>query len=119
MSLPPATVGTTEEELDALLERARLDPEPDEPCAIFAEYLRSLDLILLKIDDGSRLVIPREQLQGLEDATPEQLAHIEIFGGNDIAWPDLDVDHYLPHLLQGKYASERWKKAREQRAVAA
>jgi len=109
----------TDAEIDAWLEKARQDTSPPDPSALSAEYLRSLDLIVLKIDDGSRLVIPREQLQGLEDATPEQLAHIEIFGGNDIAWPDLDVDHYLPHLLQGKYASESWKKSREQHAIAA
>jgi hypothetical protein len=115
----PATVGTTEEELDAILERVRLDPEPDDPCALSAEYIRSLDLVLLKLDDGSRLAIPREQLQGLEDATLDQLAHIEIFGGLDIAWPDLDVDHYLPHLIEGRYSTEKWKQARAQRAVAA
>jgi hypothetical protein len=119
MSLPPATVGTTEEELDAILERVRLDPEPDEPTALSAEYIRSLDLILLKLDDGSRLAIPREQLQGLEYATPDQLAHIEIFGGLDIAWPDLDVDHYLPYLLEGKYSTEKWKKARKEQSIAA
>jgi hypothetical protein len=82
-------------------------------------YNSALDLILLKIDDGFRPVLQRELLQCLEDATPEQLAHIEIFGGTDIAWPDLDVDHYLPHLLAGKYSTERWKQSRKQQPVAA
>lgn len=119
MSKQPATVGTTDEELDAILARNLLDTSPPDPCAVSAEYVRSLDLILLKIGDGSRLVLQRELLQGLEEATPEQLAHIEIFGGNDIAWPDLDVDHYLPHLMAGKYSSDRWKQARKQQVVAA
>jgi hypothetical protein len=110
---------TTDAELDAILERNLLDTDPPEPAALSAEYNRALDLIILKIDDGSRLVIQRELLQGLENATPEQLAHIEIFGGNDIAWPDLDVDHYLPHLLSGRYSSERWKQSRKTQPVAA
>jgi hypothetical protein len=110
---------TTDAELDAILERNLLDTDPPEPAALSAEYNRALDLIILKIDDGSRLVIQRELLQGLENATPEQLAHIEIFGGNDIAWPDLDVDHYLPHLLAGRYSSERWKQARNPQTLAA
>ena len=118
MSEPEATVGTTDAELDGILERMRLDPEPDPPAAMSATYDGSLDLILIRLDDGQRLAIPRERMQGLESATPEQLAHIEIFG-DDIAWPDLDVDHYLPHLLKGKYASERWKQARRQQEVAA
>lgn len=99
---------TTDAEIDAAI--AAANELPDLPVAISAEYIRSLDLVLLKIDDGSRLSIPREQLQGLESATPAQLANIQIFGGTDIAWPDLDVDHYLPHLLEGKYATEKWKQ---------
>ena len=114
VSLKPAVTGMTDEEIDAFLEQARLDDSPDDPSALSAEYIRSLDLILIRVEDGSRLTIPREQLQGVENATPEQLAHIEIHGGDDISWPDLDVDHYLPHLMEGKYASERWKQARKQ-----
>jgi hypothetical protein len=115
----PATVGMTDEEIDAFLEQAQSDDSPDSSSAVSAEYVRSLDLILIKIDNGSRLTIPREQMQGLEDATPEQLEHIEIFGGDDISWPDLDVDHYLPHLMEGKYSTERWKQARRQQQTVA
>jgi hypothetical protein len=110
-------VAITDADIDAALEDAK--DLPPEPAALSGEYVPALDLIILKIDDGSRLVIQRELLQGLENATPAQLAHIEIFGGNDIAWPDLDVDHYLPHLLAGKYSSERWKQSRKQQPVAA
>lgn len=110
-------VAITDADIDAALEDAK--HLPPEPAALSGEYNRALDLIILKIDDGSRLTIPREQLQGLEDATPEQLAHIEIFGGNDIAWPELDVDHYLPHLLAGKYSTERWKQSRKPQSIAA
>jgi hypothetical protein len=110
-------VAITDADIDAALEDAR--DLPPEPVALSAEYNRALDLIILKIKDGSRLVIQRELLQGLENATPEQLAHIEIFGGNDIAWPDLDVDHYLPHLIEGRYASEKWKRTRKPQPVAA
>ncbi len=108
---------TTEEEMDAALEQAR--QSPPRPNAVSAEYNRALDLVILKIDNGQRLVIPREQLEGLEDANEAQLADIQIFAGQDIAWPQLDVDHYLPYLLEGKYASERWKKARQERMAVA
>jgi hypothetical protein len=119
METQKPVTGMSDAEIDAWLEEARQDTSPPDPSALSAEYIRSLDLVLIKIDDGSRLTIPREQMQGLENATPEQLAHIEIFGGNDIAWPDLDVDHYLPHLMAGEYSSESWKQARKQQTVAA
>ncbi len=117
MSNKPAEVLTTDEEIDTALEQARLMPEW--PRAVSAEYNRQLDLVIVKIDNGQRLVIPREQLQGLENATEAQLADIQIFSGQDIAWPQLDVDHYLPYLLEGKYASEKWKKAHEKQGAAA
>ena len=112
-----AKVVMTDEDIDAALEQARL--LPPRPNAVSADYNRLLDLIILKIDNGQRLVIPREQLQGLENATEAQLADIQILAGQDIAWPQLDVDHYLPYLLEGQYASEKWKKAREQQSGAA
>ncbi len=108
---------TTGADIDAALERAK--NEPRTPMALSASYDRDLDVIVLHIDNGRRLVIPREDMQGLEDATPEQIAHIEIFGGLDIAWPQLDLDHYLPALMEGIYGSDKWMQSLERRAVAA
>jgi Protein of unknown function (DUF2442) len=99
----------TDEDIDAALERAQT--VPDRPNALAAEYNPQLDVVVLRLDDGRRLIIPREEMQGLENATPTQLSQIEIHAGVDIAWPQLDVDHYLPYLLEGKYATERWKQA--------
>lgn len=110
-------VVTTDAEIDAALERAK--GQSDLPRAISAVYDRALDVIILKIDNGRRLVIPREDLQGLENATEEQIAHIEIFGGLDIAWPQLDLDHYLPSLMEGVYGSDKWMQRLQRHAVAA
>ena len=107
----------TDEELEAALARARTLPERSR--ALSAEYSHSLDLIILKIDNGERLVIPREQLQGLENATEAQLSDIEITAGVSIGWRQLDVDHYLPYLLEGRYSTEKWKQARHKQTVAA
>ena len=108
---------TTEADIDAALERAANAPELAR--ALSAEYNRELDVVVLHIDTGRRLVIPREELQGLQDATEAQLSHIEVFGGLDIAWPDLDVDHYLPYLLEGSYGSDRWMQALSKKSMAA
>lgn len=107
-----ATVGTTDAEIDAAIEKAKLYPPV--PQARSAEYNAELDVVVLKVDNGRRYVIPREALQGLGDATPAQLADIQIFGGTDIAWPQLDVDHYLPALMEGVYGSEKWMQHLEQ-----
>jgi hypothetical protein len=108
---------TTDAEIDAAYERARNSAPL--PKALSACYNRALDVIVLHVDNGRRLVIPREELQGLEHATEEQIAEIEIFGGLDIAWPRLDLDHYLPALVQGIYGSEKWMESLHRHAVAA
>ena len=108
---------TTDEEIDAVLQQVR--NLPDLPRALSAKYNRELDVIVIQIDNGRRLVVPREELQGLDTATPEQIARIEIFGGLDIAWPDLDLDHYLPSLMKGQFGSDRWMQSLENRNVAA
>jgi hypothetical protein len=108
---------TTDAEIDAALELAK--SLPPEPHALSGEYNRELDLIILRLDDGRRLVLPREQMQGLQNATEAQLAHIEIFGGTDIAWPSLDVDHNLRSLLVGRYGSEKWMKSLQRDTVTA
>ena len=108
---------TTDEEIDAALEEAR--SLPPEPHAVRAEYNRALDLILLGLNNGRRLAIPREDMQGLRDATPEQIGEIQIFFGVDICWPQLDLDHNLRSLLKGRYGNERWMQSLETRLAAA
>ena len=108
---------TTEADIDAAMERAKNEPEL--PRALSGEYKPDSDVIVLHLDTGRRLVIPREELQGLQNATEAQIAHIEIFGGLDIAWPDLDLDHYLPSLIKGQFGSDRWMQSLERRRVAA
>jgi hypothetical protein len=110
-------VVTTDAEIDAALERAKeFDKEPRVSAA---EYNAQLDVVVLHLNTGRRLVIPREELQGLENASEAQLAEIEIFAGLSLAWPRLDVDHYLPHLLEHRYGNDRWMEAMKRRGAAA
>ena len=83
----------------------------DEPRVREVEYRPGpgLDLLILKMSDGHREVIPREDLQGLQSATREQIARVEILGhGTGLHWPDLDVDFYVPGLLRGVYGNKKW-----------
>jgi hypothetical protein len=107
----------TDEDIDRYLAEAA--DTPPRPVALSATYNRDFDMIILRLDTGRRLLIPREEMQGLENATEAQLSEIEIHGGVDIAWPQLDDDHYLPYLIEGNYASDRWKQAREAARTAA
>src|ERR1700712_3261798 len=102
---------TTDQEIDDALERAKY--LPDLPHAISPGYDTGLDAIVIGLQGGRRLLLPRKELQGLESATEAEISEIEIHGGTDIAWPKLDVDHYLPHLVLGQYGSSKWMRSLE------
>jgi len=96
-------------EIDRVIQRAK--DLRDEPLVTEVEYRPGpgLDLLILKMSDGHRQVIPREDLQGLQSATKEQIARVEILGsGTGLHWPDLDVDLYVPSLLRGVYGNKKW-----------
>jgi hypothetical protein len=100
---------TTDAEIDRAIERAkRLRAEP---LVAEIEYRpgTGLDLFILKLTDGRRRVLPREELQGLQSGTREQFARVEIVGGGTgLHWPDLDADLYVPALLRGIYGNKLW-----------
>ncbi|HRP98133.1 MAG TPA: DUF2442 domain-containing protein, partial [Rhodocyclaceae bacterium] len=50
--------------------------------------------------------------QGLQHATPAQLAEIEITpSGQGLHFPQLDADLFLPALLEGFFGSRQWSAA--------
>jgi hypothetical protein len=100
---------TTDAEIDRAIERA--SDLNGEPRVIGVEYRpgAGLDLLILKLSDGSRRVIPREDLQDLRSAAKNQIARVEILGnGTGLHWPELDVDLYVPGLLRGVYGNKKW-----------
>lgn len=102
-------VVTTDAEIDRAIDRAAAAER--EPRVVSVEYRpgAGLDLLILKLSDGRREIIPREDLQGLENATREQVSHVEILGnGTGLRWPELDVDQYVPGLLKHIYGTKRW-----------
>jgi hypothetical protein len=103
---------TTDAEIDRAIERARA--LQNEPRVTDVEYRPGpgLDLLILKLSDGRRHLIPREDLQGLQSATKEQIARVEILGnGTGLHWPALNLDLYVPGLLRRIYGTKRWLAA--------
>lgn len=104
-----ARVVTNNSEIDHSIAGAR--QFRDEPLVTEVEYKPGpgLDFLVLKLSDGRRHLIPREDLQGLQSATTEQASHVEILGGGSgLHWPALNVDLYVPNLLRGIYGNRQW-----------
>lgn len=105
-------VATTDEEIDAALERAK--EFESYPRIIEAVYHPEpgLDFLMLKLSDGRRLLIPREELPALKNATAEQAKDF-VLGPQrrDIWWPQLDDGLYLPDFLEYRWSNERHRVA--------
>lgn len=100
---------TTDRQIDhAIAHAQRLRDEPLVK-EVDYKYGPGLDLLVLKLSDGRRHLIPREDVQGLESATKEQVAHVEMLGGGTgLHWPDLNLDLYVPALLRGISGNRQW-----------
>jgi|HubBroStandDraft_1064217.scaffolds.fasta_scaffold214958_2 hypothetical protein len=100
-------VVTTDAEIEAALERAKL--HDSDPVAQTVEHIPGLNLLMVGLSNHRRLVLPIEDLQGLGKATHEQIQNYELLGrGTGISFPDLDVDLYVPALIEGVYGNRRW-----------
>ncbi len=100
-------VVTTDAEIEQALERAKRHDQ--DVRAISVEHVPALNLLMVGLSNGRRLVLPLEDVQGLGGATHEQLQGYELLGrGTGISFPELDVDLYVPALIDGVYGNRSW-----------
>jgi Protein of unknown function (DUF2442) len=100
-------VVTTDADIEAALGKAKL--HDNDPRAETVHHIPDLNLLIVGLSNQRRLVLPVEDLQGLGSATHEQIKNFELLGhGTGISFPDLDVDLYVPALIEGVYGNRRW-----------
>lgn len=100
-------VVTTDLEIQNASNRARL--HDNDLVAQKIEHVPGLNLLIVGLSNHRRLVLPVEDLQGLEHATHEQLTNYELLGrGTGISFPALDADFYVRALIEGVYGTRRW-----------
>ncbi len=105
---------TTDEEIDAALQAARDAPEEVRIVEAVYHPEPGLEFLMLKLSDGRRLLIAREDLSELNEATPEQAEDLVVGPhGVNVWWPQLDDGLYLPDFLE-----HRWGRKGHQVAAA-
>ena len=79
------------------------------PRAVAARYDKRIARVVIQLETGLELAFPPHLAQGLAQATPAELAVIEISpSGLGLHFPKLDADLYLPALLEGALGSRQW-----------
>src|ERR1700730_1521149 len=83
------------------------------PRAVCAHYDRKTGRIVINLSSKLDVSFSPHDAQGLENAKPSKLEEIEISpSGFGIHFPKLDVDLYLPALLEGFLGSKKWMASR-------
>lgn len=96
----------TDSQLDAAAARGRI-ARLAEPRASRAWFDRARGHVAVELTNGSTFSFPAALAQGLETATPDQLAAIEILGaGYGLHWEALDVDLSIPGLCSGLFGTK-------------
>ena len=102
----------TDAEIDAALDRGRT-ASASEPRARSVRYDRKADRIVVDLTNGSTFAFPPKLAQGLEQASADQLAQVEILGnGFGLHWEALDADFTVPGLLAGLFGTRAYMARR-------
>ena len=89
-----------------------------EPRAIAARYDTASDRVIVDLASGATFAFPPALAEFLQDATPEQLAEVEVQGaGFGLHWETLDVDYTVAGLMNGVFGTARWMAARAGQAT--
>jgi hypothetical protein len=107
----------TDKEIDAALAQGR-EAASVEPRAASARYDPRLDRIVVELTNGCTFAFPPRLAQGLEQATVDELAEVEVLGtGYGLHWETLDVDFTVPGLLAGIFGTRSYMARHAGRAT--
>lgn len=104
--------GLIDAQIDAAAERGRT-AHLAEPRAAQVRYDRTAGRVVVELTNGCVFAFPPRLAQGLDGATDDQLAAVEILGaGHGLHWEALDADLSVPGLLAGLFGTRafmaRW-----------
>lgn len=109
----------TDAQIEAANEQGRI-AQASKPRAASARYDAKTGRIVVDLTNGATFAFPPELVQGLCDATSEQLAEIEISpSGYDLHWPQLDEDYSVPGLVNGVFGTAKWMASKAGRTTSA
>ncbi|NTJ41657.1 DUF2442 domain-containing protein [Agrobacterium larrymoorei] len=62
--------------------------------------------IIVEFTNGAAFMVPARSLEGLQEATAQQLAEVELLGETGLHWESLDVDYSIAGLMSGIFGTK-------------
>lgn len=99
----------TEEEVQAQLDEAYSRPaRPAGLLVVQASYDPGRRRVMVEMNNGCTFGFPVDLVPGTRDATPEQLARIDIHDGEALVWEELDTDTDVRGILLKAFDVKAW-----------
>ena len=109
----------TDAQIDAALAQGE-KLQSAEPRAQSVRFDRQRRVFVVDLTNGATFAFPAHLAQGLEAASDDQLADVEILGeGYGLHWEQLDVDFTVPGLLSGIFGTASHMARRAGQATSA
>ena len=110
-------VDLADAEIDTALEQGRI-AQQTEPRATSARYDTKNGRIIVDMTNGCTFAFPPRIAQGLETATDDELASVEILGaGYGLHWEALDTDFTVGGLLAEVFGTKAYMARRAGQAT--
>ena len=81
------------------------------PVPMAARFDPKTERVIVDFTNGAAFMVPARALEGLSDATTDQLAEVELLGETGLHWESLDVDFTITGLMSGVFGSRAFHEA--------
>lgn len=83
-----------------------------EPLALAARYDAASNTVIVQLNTGYTVAFSPQRSQALHEASPADLARIEIdLPGSSIYFPSIEDGLLVASLAHGRFGSDRWEAA--------
>jgi hypothetical protein len=72
----------------------------------------SSERIIVDFVNGASFIFPARSIEGLEEATVEEMADVALLGETGLHWEALDLDYSIAGLMSGIFGSKAFMDAR-------
>ena len=81
------------------------------PLPSLARFDEASGRIVVEFTNGAAFLVPVRSLQGLEAASDDELAEVELLGETGLHWERLDVDFSIRGLMAGVFGTTKFMQA--------